>query len=756
MDPMERRAGILDALRALLIQESRERLLVIVIEDLHWVDEKSEEALGAMVDAIQSLPMLMFLTYRPGYAHSLGDRTYYSRVSLSHLQVEESGAIAEKVLQVTALPEQVRSLITSKGEGNPFYVEEVTKSLLESGVLITSDGVCTLERPVDQVRVPDTIQEVILSRIDRLEQEAREAIQLASVIGREFTVRLLDRISDVEAKVDEVLSELKQLELIYEKAYFPELAYMFKHALTHDVAYSTLLLERRKNLHRMVGAAIEDLYADRLAEQYEALAYHYNQGQEWEKALEYLEKAGDKAAAAYANQDALDYYARALAVADRLGEPALERTPSICQRVAFVRMGLGDFIGSAGDFGAMRERAAKLADRQTEAMALTLQGTQILYAHDFEAAEKVLQEAIDLAGGDMPEARFLASGTLLFLNAVLNRREEMARYAARASELVSEVQDPFSRWQFEFLKGMAAHWMGDDDAALQTNVGSRHLAEESHAAVALVWHVWTESLMRGARGEYSRALRLLNSLLVFSDRVGDTAGKARILNTIGWMYGELQDHEEALVWNEKSIEAAQDIKAYSKIEIEANARLNLADSLMALGREDEAEEHFRWVEQVVRNPQPPERWMLWRYAQHMFHSYGELWLARGDPAKAISYADDCLALAEKSESRKIIVKARRLRGQALVALGRPAEAEKEIDVALETAREVGNPPQLWKTLVALGDLRKAQAGVDEARQAYGEAVTVIDGIATALEDESLRETFLSSPHVRGIREAATA
>jgi class 3 adenylate cyclase/tetratricopeptide (TPR) repeat protein len=751
MDPMERRAGILDALRALLIQESKQRLLVLLVEDLHWVDEKSEEALAAMVDAVRGLPVLMILTYRPGYAHSLGERAYYSRLALSHLPAEDSAAIAERVLHVSSLPAPVRQLVTSKGEGNPFYIEEVTRSLVETGVLVASNGSYVLERPLEQVRVPDTIQEVILSRIDRLEKEAKEAMQLASVIGREFTARLLNRISDVEAQLDDLLAQLKQLELIFEKDYFPELSYMFKHALTHDVAYSTLLMERRRNLHRLVGAGIEELYADRLPEQYEALAHHYYEAQDWEKALEYLEKAADKAVAAFANHDALDYYRRALDAADRLDDNVAAETPPICQRAGFVRFSLGDFTGAAEDFAEMSDRAARLGDRMTQAMALTLQGNAVFESHDFESAERILQQAIELAGTDVPEASFLANSTLLFLNAVLNRREEMAHYAAQSDELMSEVTDPFSRWQFEFLKGMAPHWMGDFDSALEINTASRHFAEESRVAVAVVWHIWEESLMRAARGEYSRALNILGELLKFSDRIGDTAGKARVLNTIGWIYGELQDHMEAMVWNERSIEASQDIKAHSKVEVEANARLNLADSLMALGRDEEAEEHFKWVENVVRNPKPPERWMLWRYSQHMFHSYGELLLARGETEKAISYAEECLALAEKSESRKIIVKARRLRGQTLLALGKLAEAERDIASATELARTVSNPPQLWKSLVALGDVRRAQKRDNEANAAYAEAIRVIEDVATNLGDEKLRETFLSSPHVQAIR-----
>ena len=203
-------------------------------------------------------------------------------------------------------------------------------------------------------------------------------------------------------------------------------------------------------------------------------------------------------------------------------------------------------------------------------------------------------------------------------------------------------------------------------------------------------------------------------------------------------------------WNERGLEAA--VEAHSPDpECESNARLNLGDNLLALGRLDEAEEHFRTVERVVRNPSPPERWALWLYSQHFFHSYGELWLARGDYDRALSYADECVELAESTDRPKNAVKGRRLRGQALLAQGKLAEAEKELATALEVAREIDNPPQLWKTHAALGDLRQAQNRRDDARQAYRDALSVIDGVAAGLEDESLKETFLTSDHVQGIR-----
>ena len=184
--------------------------------------------------------------------------------------------------------------------------------------------------------------------------------------------------------------------------------------------------------------------------------------------------------------------------------------------------------------------------------------------------------------------------------------------------------------------------------------------------------------------------------------------------------------------------------------------MNLADSLTALGRLEEAEAHLKKVEQVVRNLGPQDRFALWIYSGHFFHSYGELWLARGDHGKALAYANECLQQSESTGRQKNIVKGRRLRGQVVLAQGRLPEAEDELSIALEVAQEVGNPPQLWKSYVALGHLREAQGKSAEARGAYSDALALIDGVAAGLSDESLRETFLTSDYVQHIRLAAEA
>jgi tetratricopeptide (TPR) repeat protein len=224
---------------------------------------------------------------------------------------------------------------------------------------------------------------------------------------------------------------------------------------------------------------------------------------------------------------------------------------------------------------------------------------------------------------------------------------------------------------------------------------------------------------------------------------------------MGWLLAELQDHKGALAWSQRGVDAALALPA-PDLEIESNARLNLADALIALGRLDEAVKQYRWVDPVVRHPAPKDHFSLVRYSQHHLHSYGEWWLLQGDPTRALADAAACLAIAEPAGHRKNIVKGRRLRAQALAALGQLAEARDELESALAVARDLGNPTQLWKTLAVLGDLLTRQGHLSDARLTYRKALAVIDGVAAGLTEESVRTTFLASEAVQRIRILAEA
>ena len=242
-------------------------------------------------------------------------------------------------------------------------------------------------------------------------------------------------------------------------------------------------------------------------------------------------------------------------------------------------------------------------------------------------------------------------------------------------------------------------------------------------------------------GAYQLALDLLPGVIATCERIGEKVWYSRHLNGAGWLYGELQATRQAMDWNRRSLDAVLEI-GIPDPECECNARLNLGDNLLALGELAGAEEQFRIVERVVRRPRPSDLWLLLSYAQHLLHSYGALWLVRGDAQRALTYADECVQRAEATGRRKNVVKGHSLRGQAHLARGNLRNAEQELAIALQVASEVGNTAQLWKTHAAIGDLRAAQCRPDDARLAFQDALAVIDRVAAGLTDELLRMTLL--------------
>ena len=385
IDPKKRRGEIFNALRRLTLRAAEVRPQVIVFENAHWMDQAMEEYLAFITDSLPTSRALLILTYRPGYAHPLGDRTYHTRIALTALSAAESAQMSLGMLGAETLPDEARALIVRKAEGNPFFIEEVVKALGEVGVLRQAGYRYVLAKRADEIVVPDTIQDVIMARIDRLEEAPKKILQLASVIGREFTRRLLDRIADTPGQNEACLRELKAIELIYEKSLFPEPAYLFKHGLTQEVAYNSLLVQRRRELHHRIGAAIEELYADRLAEQYEVLAYHFSRAEERMKALEYVLKAGDKAAQAYANREALALYEQAVGL---LPEANVAQRADVLKKLATVTQYLGDADASLRYAESAVELYEKLGDKRN-AVAMHLH-IQVLYGWQWDGAREDL------------------------------------------------------------------------------------------------------------------------------------------------------------------------------------------------------------------------------------------------------------------------------------------------------------------------------------------------------------------------------
>jgi class 3 adenylate cyclase/tetratricopeptide (TPR) repeat protein len=316
----KKRERTFEAIRNLLISVSRQRPLVVTIEDLHWMDKTSEEFLSYFIDWLAQSPILLILLYRPEYSHQWGSKSYYSKIGLDQLTTESSAELISAVLQGADVVPELKQLILNRAAGNPLFMEEISHSLLENGSIVRQDNRFVLSKKFTEIQVPDTIQEIIAARMDRLEDNFKRTMQVASVIGRDFAFRILQTITGMREELKVYLLNLQGLEFIYEKQLFPELEYIFKHALTQEVAYQSLLLKRRKELHERIGQAIEQLYADRLEENFEVLAHHYYLSDNAEKACVYLMLSGQKAMRNNSAWEALGFYTKAISAIDRLHE----------------------------------------------------------------------------------------------------------------------------------------------------------------------------------------------------------------------------------------------------------------------------------------------------------------------------------------------------------------------------------------------------------------------------------------------------
>jgi class 3 adenylate cyclase/tetratricopeptide (TPR) repeat protein len=317
LNPKQKREKTFESLRDLFIRESQNKPLLIVIEDVHWIDKTSEEFLNYLIEWIVYARIMLIILYRPEYNHSWNNKSYYTNIGLTHLRENSSTQMVKAILKQKQISKEIKQLILNRSAGNPLFMEEFTFSLIEGGIIEKKGKRFVLTAKTSDIEVPDTIQGIIAARIDRLEENLKRLIQIASVIGREFTFNLLKSIKSEQRQLKSHLLNLQGLEFLYEKSLFPELNYIFKHALTQEVAYGSLLLKERKKIHCKIGNSIEKLYNEKIEEFYEILAFHYSKSGEPEKAFKYLKLSGDKAVEKFSNWEAFRFYKSALKMLDK-------------------------------------------------------------------------------------------------------------------------------------------------------------------------------------------------------------------------------------------------------------------------------------------------------------------------------------------------------------------------------------------------------------------------------------------------------
>lgn len=313
MDPQIRRRRTFEALKRLFLRESLNQPLILIFEDLHWIDSETQGFLDALSESVASARLLLLVNYRPEYRHEWGSRTYYTQLRLAPLAREEAAELLTALLGPDPGLKALEQLILAQTEGTPFFMEEVVQTLAEEGVLSGERGQYRLERAPTELHISPTVQGVLAARIDRLAADEKALLQQLAVIGREFPLSLVRQVlSQPEEELYRVLSSLQRKEFLYEQPAFPEVEYSFKHALTQEVAYGTVLHERRKALHERTAQAMEALYRDNLDEHYSELAHHYSRSGNTEKAVEYLHLAGQQAVQRSANVEAVTHLTTAL------------------------------------------------------------------------------------------------------------------------------------------------------------------------------------------------------------------------------------------------------------------------------------------------------------------------------------------------------------------------------------------------------------------------------------------------------------
>jgi DNA-binding NtrC family response regulator/predicted ATPase len=408
MDPQIKRRRTFEAIKRLLLRESLNQPLLLFVEDLHWLDSESQALLVVLSESLTAARVLLLVTYRPEYQPAWNSNTSYTQLRLDPLEQEEAEELLTALLGERADVQGLKQLILAKSEGNPFFLEEIVQALTDQGVLVRSPGgevgfkLASLVTPRAEIQLPRTVQGVLAARIDRLPAAEKALLQTLAVIGKRFPFSLLERVMEQpEGELYRLLTHLQGAEFIYEQAAFPELEYTFKHALTQEVAYNSLVPEQRRILHEYTAHAIEEIFHDRLEEHYNELAYHYRRSGNTMQAVVYLQRAGQQAVQQSAYAEAISHVGIALELLKSLPDTVARREQELALQII-----LGPALMATKGFGASEveevfTRARELCQEvgDTPQLYMVLQGLSGFYALrvKFQTLRELMEQRLSLA-----------------------------------------------------------------------------------------------------------------------------------------------------------------------------------------------------------------------------------------------------------------------------------------------------------------------------------------------------------------------
>ena len=759
---------------------------VLVFDDLHWADSGSTELLTHLFRLTDAVPILFLCAFRPDRSapswrvKQVAETEFphrYKEILLHPLDAGNSRELVDHLLMISELPPKLHAMIQEKSEGNPFFVEEVVRSLIDSGAVEQkgSGARWTAGTDVDEIQIPDNLQSLLISRIDRLEGEARHTLQLASVIGRSFYYRVLQSISQALDALDVHLSVLQRVELIFEAAREPEREYAFRHALTQEAAYRSILRKERSAFHLQVGEALEELFPERKAELAPLLAHHFLQADD-DRGTDYSVAAGDEAFRMYAIEAAIRHYQNALGT---------ENDDSL--RHVYTRLGrshelVGDFDEAVNVYRSMAEVGQAQKDGEMELIALTQSAS--IYAtpsplHSQERARELSDEAIEVAHrvqNHEAEARILwnrsnsekfageaelaleyADRSLLVAEKydlqeqlaftlndiaaslmILGELERTHEALARSNEMWRAMDNKVMLADNLQVQAAFAFWTGEYEQAIA-------LAQEGRQLTLAIDNLWGQStgliwlaLVHSEAGQYGQALEAYDECLSISRRVGIKLPELMMNSFLALIYGTLGAMERA--W--EAMELAQSVDrdqllTYWPIVWAVTARLHLWGGNVSAARQA-SDQSYVGFKPVGAN----------HVADGVLITDAEIALAEGRPEHALERLDELLKLTEQIGRRNDVPEALLLKALSLSAFGETELAREVLLQARSEAEELGAYRFLWRILLEQSRLEAAVGEAAKAAKFGAEAKAAVSGIIESLNDPELRRVFEGLPDVR--------
>ena len=523
LEPPQRHDRTLDAVKRLLLRESQIQPLLVVFEDLHWIDPQTQAFLDRLVESLPSARLVLLVNYRPEYQHSWGGKTYYTQLRLDPLSPDSAEALLHALLGDDRSVAPLTALLSERTEGNPFFLEESVRALVETGALVGERGVYRLTTAPTHVEMPATVQAILAARIDRIPPEDKRLLQVAAVIGREVPFALLEEVAGLpDDQLRRGLAHLQAAEFLYESRLFPDLAYTFKHALTHDVAYAALLHERRRALHGAVLVAIERHAGTGRAEHAEARAYHAIRAEIWDRAVDALREAGAAAYARGAVGPSVERIEQAIELLPRLPASADNTRRAIDVRLSCTPLLARGQIARVGALLREAEQLARdLGDQGRLTQALRRLGGVLMSGGQYARAAEYEEEVLGLptVRADA-EVRVAAAWQLGVIQSALGRyREAIARLVRIADGPDAEVATSLLGGSTQVYAATCG-WLGWCHAALERFEEARRYGDRGIESAQRFAHPPTQVFVENVRayidayqGRFDEAIPVLERAL---------------------------------------------------------------------------------------------------------------------------------------------------------------------------------------------------------------------------------------------------